>query len=73
MILEPDALAQISCLSQADQSTRLSLLSGAVSALKANGNTKVYIDAGHSNWIDAGTMAGDLQKANVSQADGFFA
>ncbi|HEV8666785.1 MAG TPA: glycoside hydrolase family 6 protein [Candidatus Paceibacterota bacterium] len=71
VILEPDALAQISCLSSADQATRLSLLSGAVSTLKANGNTKVYIDAGHSNWVDASTMAGDLQKANVSQADGF--
>jgi endoglucanase len=71
VILEPDALAQIGCLSQADQTTRLSLLSGAVSVLKANGNTKVYVDAGHSGWIDANTMAGDLQKANISQADGF--
>jgi endoglucanase len=71
VILEPDALAQISCLSSADQTTRLSLLSGAVSALKANANTKVYVDAGHSNWIDAGTMASDLTKANVAQADGF--
>lgn len=71
VILEPDALAQISCLSSSDQATRLSLLSSAVSTLKANSNTKVYIDAGHSNWIDASTIASDLQKANVSQADGF--
>ena len=71
VILEPDALAQIGCLSSADQATRLSLLASAVSTLKANGNTKVYIDAGHSNWIDALAMASDLQKANVAQADGF--
>ncbi len=71
VILEPDALAQINCLSSADQATRLSLLSSAVSTLKANGNTKVYIDAGHSNWIDAATMASSLQKANILQADGF--
>ena len=71
VILEPDALAEIGCLSSADQATRLSLLSGAVSALKANANTKVYIDAGHANWIDASTMASNLQKANVTQADGF--
>lgn len=71
VILEPDALAQINCLSGGDQATRLSLLSGAVATLKANGNTKVYLDAGHSNWIDAGTMAGNLQKAGISQADGF--
>jgi len=71
VILEPDALAQLNCLSGADQATRLSLLSGAVSTLKANGNTKVYLDAGHSNWIDPSTMASNLQKANLSRADGF--
>lgn len=71
VILEPDALAQIRCLSAADQSTRLSLLSNAVMVLKADPNAKVYIDAGHSNWIDPATMAVDLTKANVAQADGF--
>lgn len=71
IILEPDALAQISCLSSADQAARLSLLSQAVTILKKNPNTKVYLDAGHANWIDASTMASLLQKANVSQADGF--
>jgi endoglucanase len=71
VIVEPDAIAQINCLSQADQATRYSLLSGAVAALKANPNTKVYVDAGHSNWIDANTMAQGLQKAGVNQADGF--
>lgn len=71
VVLEPDALSQLSCLSGADQATRLSLLSGAVSVLKANPNTKVYVDAGHSGWIDAGVMAANLEKANISRADGF--
>ncbi|MDE1924805.1 MAG: glycoside hydrolase family 6 protein [Patescibacteria group bacterium] len=71
IVLEPDALAQIGCLSPADQATRLQLLSSAVGALKADPNAKVYLDAGHSNWIDPATMANDLTKANVSQADGF--
>jgi endoglucanase len=71
VVLEPDALAQLSCLSQADQATRLSLLSGAVATLKANPNTKVYVDAGHASWVSADAMAASLQKANVSQADGF--
>ncbi|MGH7141829.1 MAG: glycoside hydrolase family 6 protein [Minisyncoccia bacterium] len=71
VILEPDALAEISCLSSQDQATRLSLLSHAVSTFKSNPNTKVYIDAGHSNWIDAHTMASLLQQAGIGEADGF--
>jgi endoglucanase len=71
VILEPDALAQISCLSGADQDTRLDLLSKAVTTLKSNPNTKVYIDAGHSNWVDASAMADRLKKAGIANADGF--
>ncbi len=71
VILEPDAIADIGCLSSADQATRLSLLGNAVSTIKKDPNAKVYIDAGHSNWIDAATMARELSQANVAQADGF--
>jgi endoglucanase len=71
IILEPDSLAQISCLSSADQQTRLQLLASAVTTLKADANAKVYLDAGHSGWIDPTTMAGNLTKANVAAADGF--
>lgn len=71
VVLEPDALAQLTCLSSADQATRLSLLADAVSTLKKNSGTKVYIDAGHSGWIDAVTMASRLTKANIASADGF--
>lgn len=71
VILEPDALAQITCLSSADQATRLALLSNAVTTLKQNANTRVYIDAGHSGWVDPSTMASRLNQANISQADGF--
>jgi endoglucanase len=71
VILEPDALAGITCLSQPDQNTRLSLISNAVSTLKANSGTKVYIDAAHSGWVDAATMATRLKQANIDRADGF--
>ena len=71
VILEPDALADISCLSQSDQNTRLQLMKTAVSALKQHAGTKVYLDAGHSGWIDAGTMARSLEQAGISSADGF--
>jgi len=71
VVLEPDALAGITCLSQGDQQKRLELLSGAVSVLKANTNTKVYLDAGHTGWVAADIMANRLQKANIARADGF--
>lgn len=71
IILEPDALSQISCLSQTDQQTRLSLLSYAVTKFKSLGQTAVYIDAGHAGWIAPTTMANTLKSAGISQADGF--
>ncbi|HUZ92786.1 MAG TPA: glycoside hydrolase family 6 protein, partial [Candidatus Paceibacterota bacterium] len=71
VILEPDALAQISCLSSGDQATRMSLLSYAIQKLKSLGNTSVYIDAGNPDWISASDMASRLSTAGIAQADGF--
>ncbi|MDE2019846.1 MAG: glycoside hydrolase family 6 protein [Patescibacteria group bacterium] len=71
VILEPDALASIDCLTPADQQVRYGLLSYAVRALKLLGQAKVYLDAGNSNWIGAGAMASRLQQADVAAADGF--
>jgi endoglucanase len=71
VVLEPDALAAMSCLGSSDQSTRLSLLSYAVQILKAQGQTVVYIDAGHPGWESAATIATRLSGANVAAADGF--
>lgn len=71
VILEPDALAQIDCLGSADQNTRLSLLSYAVAKLTQDPNAKVYLDAGHSDWVDPATMARRLVSANIAAADGF--
>lgn len=71
VILEPDGLSNIDCLSQSDKDARYSMLQKAVQTLKANANTSVYIDAGNSNWISATDMAPRLQKAGIAQADGF--
>lgn len=70
VILEPDSLSQIGCLSSNDQNTRYSLLSYAAGKLKSAG-ANVYLDGGHSGWIDAPTMADRLARANVAAADGF--
>src|SRR5204863_8838844 len=52
VILEPDALAGMSCLSPTLQQERIDLIHDAVRVLKAKG-AAVYIDAGHARWIDA--------------------
>jgi endoglucanase len=71
VILEPDALAGLSCLSAADQQTRMQLIAYAVQVLKARSGISVYIDAGHSGWQSAATMIARLKTAGIESADGF--
>lgn len=71
VILEPDALPGLGCLSNTDQNTRLMLLKDAVKIFKANTGTAVYIDAGHANWISVDETVRRLEKAGISIADGF--
>ena len=71
VILEPDALAGMSCLSAADQAIRISLLKYAVSALRVHTGARVYIDAGHEGWQTPGVMARRLAQAGISGVQGF--
>jgi endoglucanase len=71
VILEPDALAAMDCLSEADQRQRLELLREAVSTLKRETRSAVYIDAGHARWHAADRIADRLQAAGIATADGF--
>ncbi len=71
VVVEPDALPLLDCLSVADQSERLNLIAGAVTALTANPGTSVYLDAGGANWQPASVMAGRLTQANIAHARGF--
>jgi endoglucanase len=71
VVLEPDALAAMGCLSSTDQQTRVSLLAYAVASFKKLGATAVYLDAGHPRWQTAATMATRLQQAGIADAAGF--
>jgi endoglucanase len=71
VILEPDALAGLDCLSAADQETRLALLRDAVSVLAARPGVYVYLDAGNSGWHGASDTAARLTRAGVGEAQGF--
>ena len=71
VILEPDAIPYMSCLTSSQQQERLELLKYAINSLKANPNTYVYIDAGHSGWHPPEVIADRLNQAGIAQADGF--
>ena len=71
VVLEPDALAAMDCLSPADQQLRTTLLKYAAQVLSAKGGVSVYIDAGHPGWQSASTMASRLVAAGISYAQGF--
>lgn len=71
VIVEPDALPGLDCLSQADQATRLRLITESVGILRSNPQTYVYLDAGHVRWKTPEIMAQRLKQANVANANGF--
>lgn len=72
VVLEPDALGHLTdCLSEPDQALRLELLRFAVETLEALPRVSVYLDAGHSRWLEPGVMAERLQAAGVERARGF--
>jgi endoglucanase len=53
-------------------SDRFEMMNYAVDALKANPNTRVYLDGTHSGWLGAGDAADRLLLAGVTRSDGFF-
>ena len=71
VILEPDALAMADCLSGDQRQERFDLIRYAVDTLTRNPATAVYVDAGHSRWVNAGEMAARLNQVGVDQARGF--
>ena len=71
VVLEPDALAAMDCLSATDQQLRLDLLKYAVQTFAAKGGITIYLDAGHPGWRSASTMASRLISAGVAMTQGF--
>jgi endoglucanase len=87
VILEPDGLGLVpneGCtpsqqdlaaagltIQQAEQA-RYDQLNGAVDLLKAQPNTKAYLDATHPGWLNVGDASQRLVRAGVQRANGFF-
>lgn len=68
VILEPDALGLMNCLSAADKQVRYDLLKRATQVLTQKG-ALVYIEA--STWVAPADMAVQLQNAGIAGAAGF--
>ena len=72
VVIEPDALSDFSCLTSAQISDRLAMLSYASQMFQQKApNTWAYLDAGHTNWVDPATMASRLRSAGVANIRGF--
>jgi endoglucanase len=71
VIVEPDALAELTCLSSSEQASYYQLLTYAVDTLTTDKLAAVYLDSGNAGWQSAATMASRLQQAGIAKARGF--
>lgn len=71
VIVEPDALAEVDCLSGSQRENHYRLVRYAVDALRAHRRTAIYLDAGNEGWQPARVMASRLRRAGVAHARGF--
>jgi endoglucanase len=71
VIVEPDALSEMSCQSSAEQQTYYQLIGYAAQHLDEDANASVYVDAGNPGWQSASTEAARLNQALGSTRAGF--
>ncbi|MFW7379671.1 MAG: glycoside hydrolase family 6 protein [Oligoflexus sp.] len=71
IILEPDAIPLINCLSAQAKEERWQLLHFALETFKSKTQALVYMDIGHGNWVPAGILEGRLREIGIDKADGF--
>lgn len=71
VVIEPDAVAGLDCLSTADRAVRLELLADATRVLAARPATAVYLDGGHDAWQPVTVIADRLRQAGAADAQGF--
>ncbi|MDP9377906.1 MAG: glycoside hydrolase family 6 protein [Actinomycetota bacterium] len=71
VILEPDALAALDCLSPQDSAARIALLKDAIEVLATQQRISTYVDAGNAGWIEPAEMADRLSRVGISRVRGF--
>ena len=63
VIVEPDALSEMSCLSSSQQQSYDQMIRYAVQRIDTDANASAYVDAGNPTWQPAATEAAALQQA----------
>lgn len=71
VIVEPDALAGLDCMTAAQKTDRINGLADAINVLTSKTKAYVYLDAGNVSWIPAQEMANRLKSVGVAKARGF--
>ncbi|MEU8223347.1 glycoside hydrolase family 6 protein [Kribbella sp. NPDC048915] len=72
VIIEPDALNGMDCMTQAQKEDRLGMLLYATQKFQEKApNTYAYLDAGNAGWTNASTIAYRLNQAGVANIRGF--
>jgi endoglucanase len=71
VIVEPDALSMLDCLSASGRAERLRLIRAAARELAEGGRIAVYLDAGHDRWQPVRVVAARLKAAGVRLVRGF--
>ena len=71
VILEPDALPGMDCLTPAQADERYDLIAYAIDTFGALPAVDVYVDAGNPTWHPVAEIANRLRKAGIERAAGF--
>lgn len=71
IIYEPDALPHSTLLSDDEQKWRLELMKESLEYLANNCNGIIYVDVGHSNWLEPEVAADLLNKVTNTKIRGF--
>jgi endoglucanase len=71
VILEPDGLAAVDCLSLPRRRLRTTLVRDAIERLGRQPGVSVYVDAGHPAWHPPAVIAARLRAAGIAGAQGF--
>jgi endoglucanase len=71
VIVEPDAVSEMSCLSSSQQQTYERLIAYAVRRIDIDHNASVYVDAGNPGWEPASSEADAIRHAVGSAHAGF--
>ena len=72
VVIEPDSLADFTCMDGVKAAERTAMIKYATEQFKSKApNTWAYLDAGNAQWVPAATMAARLDSAGVRNVRGF--